>query len=509
VTAQADEQVRVRVAVIGAGFSGIGVGVYLTRAGINDFLILERSSEIGGVWRDNTYPGAACDTPSQLYSFSFAPSVSWHSSYGRQKEIFAYQQSVIKQFDLADRIRTNHDVSDASWDCERGVWILQCHGLTVIADVLADCAGPLVDPAMPDIPGLGSFKGPLFHSARWDHGIDLRDKAVAVIGTGASSIQFVPEIAASVDRLLVFQRTAPWVFPKRDRTIGSKELRALRRVPALVRGVRAMQRLTNDLTRYRVLKGDTEMSRLARRAALKNLAKEVPDPRLRALLTPNFEVGCKRMLLSNDWYATLVKPHVYVIATAIAEIRSQSIVTADGRERNVDAIICATGFKTLDSRIGQTIHGRDGRSLAQHWADNPMTYRGTEIAGFPNLYRFASAGSGLGHGSMIWMSEAQATHMIAALRFMDVHGVGTVEVSGEAVNAYIAAVNPRLAASVWATGGCHSWYQDASGSPSTMWPGTMIEYSRLLAEFVPSDHVTGAGPVEVQTTRANGGGKDE
>ncbi|MCW3038729.1 MAG: hapE2, partial [Solirubrobacterales bacterium] len=333
---------HVHIAIVGTGFAGLAAAVHLQRDGERDLLILERAEDVGGVWRDNTYPGAACDVPSHLYSLSFAPNPGWTRSFSRQHEILEYLRSVATDFGLRPLIHFGEELHDATWDEMACRWDITTTGMHLTADVIIDGCGPLTEPALPAIPGLADFAGTVFHSARWDHDYDLQGKRVAVIGTGASSIQFVPEIQPLVDHLVLVQRTAPWVVPRNDRTITAAERRLLAKRPGLQRLARGTQYLTRELLHYPLVKSP-RLRRMAERVALGHLHRQVKDPALRVKLTPNYEIGCKRILISNAWYPAVAKPNVQVV-TGLAEVRAHSVVTSDGVEHPVDAIILGTGF---------------------------------------------------------------------------------------------------------------------------------------------------------------------
>ena len=375
------------------------------------------------------------------------------------------------------------EVLDASWDDGAQRWVIETTGLTVSARYLLDCAGPLVEPSLPDIEGLGSFAGAIFHSSRWDHDVPLDGKRVAVIGTGASSIQFVPEIQPRVGRLLVFQRTAPWVSPKLDRSISKLERRVLGAAPVLSKALRANQLAYREIGHYPVMRRKKVARKAAEAVSRAMLRLQVRDPQLRERLKPDFEIGCKRILMSNEWYTTLGRPNVDLVTDGIREIRPGGIVTTDGVEHPVDVIVLGTGFQVFDAEIAQRIHGRDGRSLTQTWGSSPKVFRGTTVPGFPNMFRFASVGSGLGHGSMVWQMEAQATYAVDAIRTLDRMGKASAEVLPAAVDSYIEDVSGKLKTSVWMGGGCRSWYMDSSGAPTVLWPKSMTEYRWITRRF--------------------------
>lgn len=480
---------HVRVAVIGAGFSGIAMAAGLRRAGVEDFVVLERAADVGGVWRDNTYPGAACDIPSQLYSLSFAPNPEWRRSFSRGDEIWDYLRRVAGEQGIRPHIRFRREVRDAAWDDGGQRWRIVTGEETLTAQILIDCAGALTEPAIPDLPGLASFTGTVFHSARWDHGHDLTGDRVAVVGSGASAIQFVPEIQPRVGELRIFQRTPGWVIPRIDRPTSALQRRLLGAVPALARLLRAGQFLYFDVLLYPIIRRSRAARVLSQGISQAMLRRQVKDPALRAKLTPSFEIGCKRILVSNDWYRAVTQPNVEVVPHGLSEVRERSVVAADGSEYRVDTIIFATGFHVADAPIAERIRGRDGRSLGAVWGGAPRTYRATQVAGFPNYFRLCGAGTGLGHGSQVWLMEAQVDYVLDVLRAMTERGLSSVVVREEAQDAYLREIDSELDATVWMAGSCTSWYLDSGGRASVMWPRSMRAFRRMLREgFQPADH---------------------
>lgn len=477
-----------RVAVIGAGFSGVAAGVALKADGIEDFVILERAADVGGVWRDNTYPGVACDIPSQLYSFSHAPNSQWERTFARGGQIHGYIQSVVAEHGLEAYLRFGQELLDASWDEVARRWRVSTTDLELTADVVVDACGPLTEPQIPDIPGLDNFPGTVFHSARWNHDHDLSGERVAVVGTGASAIQFVPEIQPRVGRLTVFQRTPGWVIPRIDRKVGALERRVRRLLPGSSRLQRLVQFLLRDGFHYRMIKRGRIVSPLIARIARLHLRRQVRDPELRAKLTPDFEVGCKRVLITNAWYRALSKPNVDVIASGVREVRGSTVIASDGTECEVDTIILGTGFEVLPPPISERIHGRGDRALADVWRESLRHYRAVEVAGFPNYFRLAGLGCGLGHGSLVFQIESQTAYLRDALRTMEREGLATVEVSAQAQEDYMEFARAEVNKTVWVHGGCTSWYQDSSGDATGMWPQSMWSYRRLMASFDPADH---------------------
>ncbi|MET7418444.1 NAD(P)/FAD-dependent oxidoreductase [Dactylosporangium sp. NPDC005555] len=472
---------HVRIAIVGAGFGGLGAAIRLKQHGHDDFVVFERAGDLGGTWRDNSYPGCACDVPSHVYSFSFALNPGWSSTYSPQPEIWQYLRRCADRFDLRPRISFDTDVRLACWDERAGHWRIETSCGEWTADVLISAGGPLNEPVIPKLAGLETFRGETFHSSRWDHGLDLTGRKVAVIGTGASAIQFVPAIQPSVARLTLFQRTAAWVMPRNERPLRDWEHRLYRRIPGAQRAMRTIVYWAIESTVIGFLR--PSVMRLAQRIALRNLRSAVADPGLRARLTPHYAMGCKRVLRSDTYYPALTRDNVDVVTAAIAEVRPQGIVTRDGVEHEADTIIFGTGFHVTDLPISERVRGRDGRSLAEVWQGSPRAYRGTTVAGFPNLFLLLGPNTGLGHNSVVLMIEAQVEYVLGALRTLE--RARSVEPRAEAQRAFAAAVDRRMARTVWATGGCSSWYIDATGRNSTLWPGSTWRFRRRMRRFDP------------------------
>jgi cation diffusion facilitator CzcD-associated flavoprotein CzcO len=476
-----------RVAIIGTGFAGLGMAIRLKQAGIEDFVVLERADDVGGTWRDNTYPGCQCDVPSHLYSFSFAPNPEWSRTFSRQEEIWDYLRECAERFGINPHVRFDHEVLEAAWDDESSRWCLQTPHGELTADVVVSGTGALSEPSIPSVPGLEDFEGAAFHSARWDHDFDLEGKRVAVVGTGASAIQFVPRIQPEVESLHLFQRTPPWVLPHSDRPITDRERGAFRRLPLLQRLTRsaiywARETFVLNFVNQRVAK-------LPERIGRRHLRRQVPDPELRRKLTPSYTFGCKRALISNDYYPALAEPNVEVVTDGIAEVRPHSIVGADGTEREVDAIIFGTGFRVHDMPVIERVRGRDGLTLAERWRDSMQAYVGTTIAGFPNFFMLLGPNTGLGHTSVVVMVEAQIAYVLDALHAMDQRGWQSIEVREDALLAYNQRIQEGLRGTVWNDGGCASWYLDGSGRNSTLWPSFTWRFRDRTRRFDPAPYV--------------------
>jgi cation diffusion facilitator CzcD-associated flavoprotein CzcO len=470
------------IGILGAGFGGLGMAIRLQQAGMEDFVVWERDADVGGTWWTNTYPGCQCDIPSHLYSFSFAPNPEWSRTYPLQPEIRSYLRQCAERYGVDDRIRLRCEVRGAAWDDDEGVWQIETSQGPYTVDVLVAAPGFLSEPATPSLPGIESFAGKTFHTARWNHEHDLTGRRVAVIGTGASAIQTVPQIQPIVEHLDVFQRTPPWVMPHRDRPITDLERRIYRRFPALQRAVRTAVYYSRELLvpgfvyRPRLMK-------LPQRVARRHLEKNVADPELRARLMPDYSFGCKRVLPSNEWYPALTQPNVSVVSTGIREVQPNGIVTTDGELHELDTIVFATGFYVTDVRFAKIVRGRDGMLMSDVWNGSPQAYRGTAVAGFPNLFIITGPNTGLGHNSLVYMIEAQLDYLMDALGTMDQRGATRVEVRRAAQEAYNAELQSRMGRTVWNSGGCSSWYIDANGKNTTIWPDFTWRFRREMQQF--------------------------
>ena len=462
------------VAIVGTGFSGIAMGVMLKRAGIESFTIFEKADDVGGTWRENTYPGAACDVPSHLYCFSFEPKPDWSRAFSPQDEIQAYLRHCVAKYDLARHIRFGSRVTGAEFDATSGTWTVRVEGqapMTARAVVLGN--GALHLPSLPDIPGLAEFEGRCFHSAQWDHTYDFTVKRVAVVGTGASAIQFVPEIQPQVAHLDVFQRTPPWIVPKPDRPIARWQQTLFRRVKVLHWLYRAWIYWMLELRGVGFIV-DPRIMRFLERFARRFLEESVPDPVLRAKLTPNYTMGCKRVLLSNDWYPAVQRPNVSVVTDGIERITPHGVRTRDGVEHPADAIVCGTGFMVSEYLSRIDVVGREGRALNDAMRAHAGTNLGITVHGFPNLFLLMGPNTGLGHNSMIFMIEAQARYALQAIQTLRRKKLLFLDVRETVQRAFETGVQEKLRHTVWSSG-CQSWYAP-EGHNATIWPHFTFQY---------------------------------
>ena len=479
---------HVRLAIVGAGFSGLALGMRLLEEGIDDFAILERSADVGGTWRDNTYPGCACDVPSHLYSFSFAPNPDWSRTYSEQPEIYEYIRRTAEQRGVDSYVRFGHELKNARWDEDEQQWHVETSAGELTANYLVSAMGPLSAPAWPKVDGLDSFEGKVFHSAEWDHGHDLTGDRVGVIGTGASAIQFVPAIQPQVGRLYVFQRTPPWVLPRPDRATTRLERWAYRRFPFLQKITRTLVYWRQELIMVPGLVYRPRIMKLGEIASRWQIRRHVRDEKLRDELTPDYRLGCKRILISDEWYPALAADNVEVVHSGIEEVRGNSIVTADGTEREIDTIILGTGFRATDAVGSERIHGRDGQSLHESWQGSPQAHLGTTVAGFPNLFLLVGPNPGPGHTSVVFYTESQVRYILKTLETLEGRGATSFEVRKDVQDAFNADLQERMRKTVWTTGGCSSWYLDETGKNTTLWPGFSWELRLRTRSFDPTEH---------------------
>lgn len=480
---------RVGTLIVGSGFSGLGMGIKLRSRGDEDFLIIEKADSVAGTWRENTYPGCACDVPSHMYSFSFEPNPDWSQMYAPQQEIREYLERVTDKYDIRRHVRFETKAVAAQWDEAAAVWRCRLEGpdgpYEVVAQHVVSAIGGLHIPSKPDFPGIEDFEGEVFHSAEWNHDYELEGKRVAVIGTGASAIQFVPEIMPKVTRLDLYQRTAPWVLPKVDRHIPRAERRLYRLFPALQRAYRWGIYWTLELVVLNAVKGE-RFGRIFEAIGRRHLARQVKDPVKREKLTPRYEFGCKRLLMSNDYYAALDQPHADVITDSIERVTPKGVV-AGGVEREVDAIILATGFDVEAMGSAVDIRGVGGRSLAEDWAEGIEAHRGTMVAGYPNLYFLLGPNTGLGHNSVVFMAERQIELADQAIRAVRERGAGGIAPRPAAQAAYNRRLQKHLARAVWSRS-CSNWYVDARGRNITLWPHSTWRWALEMRQLRPGEY---------------------
>lgn len=481
------------VLIVGAGFSGICMGIKLLEAGMKDFLIMEKSDDLGGTWYENRYPGCACDVPAHLYSFSFERNPDWTRMFAGQQEIWRYLNACVERHGLARYIRFKTRFCEAAWEEATGRWRISAAdnssgNLTIRARVLVSGMGALHVPHYPEIPGIERFSGPSFHSATWRSDVDLAGKTVAVVGTGASAIQFIPHIAPRTGKLYVFQRTAPWIVPRLDFGFSEKARKRFRRIPALTW---AFRKFLFFALEWRVLSflGDRVIREYLERIARGHLERSVTDPKLRASLTPRYQIGCKRILLSDDFYPIFNRRNVELVTDRIAEVREHSVVTQDGAERPVDVLIYGTGFHVTEQFIGMKLFGRNGLEIHDAWRNGLSAYLGVTVSGFPNFFMLLGPNTGLGHNSVVLMIEAQVRYVINCLKLMKKRNISAMEVRAESQKHFAENLRDHMARTVWQSGGCRSWYQDThTGENTTLWPGSVIQYFRAMRSVSDSEY---------------------
>jgi cation diffusion facilitator CzcD-associated flavoprotein CzcO len=474
---------RPSVAVVGGGFAGVGAVVMLRRAGYDDVTVFEKGERVGGVWHHNTYPGAACDVPSHLYEYSFAPNPRWSRRYAPQQEIQAYLEDVARSNGVLDRIRTSTEVQSARWDEERARWVLQTTAGEHEADVLVTACGQLSVPSVPPIAGLDSFEGPAFHTAQWRHDVDLAGKRVAIIGTGCSAIQVAPAIQPEVQSLTIYQRSPGWTIPKMDYAYSERSKRLFERFPVVQKLDRAgvfwfMELGAAAMTNRRWLLAPF------RWLAKWNITRTIKDPQLLAKVLPSDEVGCKRIMLTDEWYPTLLKPNVELVTDRVAEVTPTGVRTADGVEREADVLLLATGFRTHGFVAPMEVTGSGGRTLAEAWSPTPRAYLGMSVPGFPNMFLIYGPNTNGGTGSVIYTIEANVNHVIAALRQLEQARARRIELNAARLDAFDRELRAALATSVWHTG-CTSWYVDENGNDPNQWPWLWSTYRKRAEAIEP------------------------
>ncbi|KSU70895.1 hypothetical protein AS032_26255 [Rhodococcus qingshengii] len=468
--------------VIGAGFSGLAMGIRLRKAGVADFAILERADDVGGVWRDNTYPGVGVDTPSKLYSLSTDPNPNWSSLFALGDELHSYTRKVAERYDLIDRTHFGTAVESAQWSPTRRRWVLETAAGTYFARVLITAAGLVADPSLPDIPGVRDFAGEWFHSSQWKHDHDLTGRKVAVVGTGASAIQFVPAIADTVAELHVIQRTASWVRPKDEMPISRKAQRRLARFPVLMGLQRSLfYGISEALSSAR---NNSFVRNSMRKQCETHLENQIADPELRAKLLPSFDYMCKRPLISSAYYPALTKPNVTLHTGGLTAVQGNTVVTGEGEAIEVDTLIYNTGFDIgVTSPIARVVHDAEGRSLSDHWGDNPRAYKGVSVPGFPNLFVMQGPNATSGVSSSLVFAEAQAIYIADALTRMATENIATVEVKPEREAMWTNWVRRLSEKMVYETGGCRSYYLNNKGENVVMWPTWSASYQLRTRQF--------------------------
>ncbi len=480
-----ETQKHIPIAIIGSGFAGLGMAIRLKEAGIEDFVIFERAEEVGGTWRDNTYPGCACDIESDLYSYSFAPNPNWSRTWSPQPEILAYLRSCATRFGVHSHIKFRQNLEKAIWDDASKQWQLTISGYPFTCQVLISCMGALTEPLVPALRGLEQFRGKIFHSARWDKDHKLAGRKVAVLGTGASAIQFIPEIQPVVEQLYVFQRTPAWILPSYNPKLSESKNRRFSAFPLLQKLSRLRFYLLHESMgiafRFPLFMKHFE------KFAKNYLRRKVADSVLRAKLTPNYAMGCKRILISSRYYPAIQSHNVEVIAEAVEEIRPNSVVTSEGKEREVDTIILGTGFRLSDMHSSKELLGRNGQTLLDYWQGSPKAHLGTTIADFPNLFFVFGPNTGLGHNSVILMAESQMTYIRKAIQWMRKMKVASLEPRPESQAAFNRVLDRKMINTVW-NSGCKSWYLDGTGRNSLLWPGSVGSFRRRLV-FKPAEFI--------------------
>ena len=478
-----------QVLIIGSGFGGQCAAINLLKAGIDDFRLLERRDFFGGTWWQNTYPGAAVDVPSPLYSLSFAP-YRWTQMFAEQAELHRYTQYVVDEFGLRDRVELEANVERIEWDDDARHWAVHTANKgTFYARFLINATGPLSQPVIPHFEGMERFQGKTFHTNNWDHTYDYRQKRVAIVGSGASAAQVIPAIAPDVEHLHVFQRTPHWVLPRADRAFGPFQRWLLGRKPAykLLRWMIYWQ----FETRVIAFKYSNPAIRMVQQHALRFIKRQVPDPELRRKLTPDYTIGCKRVIVSSTLYPALGRPNVTLHSReqGIASMDETGIFTQDGQHIDLDLIVWSTGYDATDGVISYPVTGKNGKQLRDFWATYPRAYLGTSLPDFPNLFIVTGPNTGIGHTSALFIIESQMNYILDCIRTLKEQGLRSIEVRPEAERTYTEMIHREMERTVWKSGGCHSWYQSKSGHVIAMFPGFSFSYHRMTRTLKPADHI--------------------
>ena len=478
-----DQVIRVETLIVGAGFGGLGMGIRLARRGDTSFVILERASDVGGTWRDNVYPGVACDIPSHLYSFSFRPKADWSHYYASGPEIHGYLTECARAEGLLDHLRLDTEVLEMRWDESIHSWSVTTTDGSYQCSVLVVAAGRLSEPRFPEVAGLESFPGDIIHSSQWNDGVDLQGARVGVVGTGASAVQLVPQLARVASSVVIFQRTASYIVPRNDFEYGKTELRLFEKDPTSLKRLRS-RLFWNAEIGFAARTGIPAHRAGLRAGALEHLRQQVPDARLRAALTPNYEIGCKRILLSDDFYPALSVGAVTLEPSALSSVSGEHAIAASGARHQLDVLVFATGFHTTEPPFAHRVFGREGVPLAERWRNGMVAYASTTVHAFPNMFVIDGPNASLGHNSAVYMIEAQIDYILAACDYRTSSGVGVLAVSREAEDAYVTELDHRSASTVWLDGGCESWYVDSrSGRLTLLWPDFAFAFRERLDVF--------------------------
>lgn len=478
------------VLIVGAGFAGLGAAIQLRQAGITDIVILERGSAVGGTWRDNQYPGAACDIPSNLYSYSFAPNPDWSRAYSGSREILGYIHHLVAEYQLEELIRFGQNVTSMAFDESAGLWRIETsHGERHAARSIVMAPGPLSNASLPNMAGIEQFKGHKIHSAMWDHGYDFSGKRVAVIGTGASGVQIIPELVKVADKVTVFQRTPGWVLPRLDFAPGSKLKDLFRHVPLTQKAVREAMFWIHEAMATGIV-WNTPVTKVIERIGQWHLRTQVKDRWLRRQLTPDFTIGCKRVLMSNDYFRALQAPNAKLITWPIATLSEQGVRTVEGVEHQVDCIVFATGFDVCKTGTPFPVTGIDGRSLGEEWSRGGQAYKSINVSGYPNLFITFGPNSGPGHNSALVYMESQISYLVQGISALLRGGHKTLDVKPAVQASYNLGIQKRLAKTNWNTG-CKSWYLTADGFNATMYPGFATQFAQQMKTFDLADYRAG------------------
>ena len=473
------------VAIIGSGFGGMGAAIRLRKAGITNIAIFERATDVGGTWRDNQYPGCRCDVASNLYLFSFAQNPSWTNSFSFQPEIWRYLQNVADKFNLRPLIKFNHDVNDISFNHESKLWTVSTnHGATEACSVIL-ATGGLAEPRLPDIAGIDSFAGPMMHTSRWDSSVDLAGKHVGIIGTGASAVQVIPEIAPIVGHLDVFQRNAVWVVPHLGHPVKERTRRLFRLLPFAQRLERFYEYWTRELRVLAFVKDPSKMEK-AENGSKMFLAAQVPNAELRAKLTPNYRIGCKRITISNTYYPTFNRENVQLTTEGISAIEPTGIRTNDGQLHELDVLILATGFYVAENPMGEKVHGVNGETLSASFAGDLPNYKGTSFPDFPNFFMLGGPNTSLGHSSIVFMHESQLNYVVKTLKFA-LRKSALVEPTLHASKQWSDEIEAKTKTTIWGTG-CTSWYLNKNGQNTVVWPDFTFKFRKATRRFEKTDH---------------------